>query len=93
MRIVAFAFALTALGAAPVLAQKKIAPNYEVGDPNERICENLTVVGSRLAVKRVCATRAEWAERQRQDRAVTEQAQQRHCTTTTSGRFGEGTSC
>jgi len=92
MRIVAFAIALT-LGTPPALAQTKTAPNQEVGNANERICENLTVIGSRLAAKRVCATRAEWAERKRQDREVIEQAQQRHCTTTTYGKYGEGTSC
>ncbi len=63
----------------PALAQKA-APNHNVGDPNERICENVTIIGSRLAVKRVCATRAEWAEKKRQDREFTEQIQKgRHC--------------
>ena len=92
MRIVAFAIALT-LGTPPALAQTETTPNQEVGDANERICGNLTVIGSRLAVKRVCATRAEWAGRKRQDREVTEQAEQRHCTTTTYGKYGEGTTC
>ena len=65
---------------ASALAQDKAAPNHNVGDPNERICEKMTVVGSRLAVKTVCATRAEWAERKREDRDITEQAQKgRYC--------------
>lgn len=44
-------------------------------DPNEKVCENLTTVGSRLAKKRVCATRAEWEERRREDRQAVDQIQ------------------
>ena len=38
------------------------------GDPNEKICESVPTIGSRLAKKRFCATRAEWADRKAQDR-------------------------
>ena len=44
-------------------------------DPNERVCEKQTVVGSRLAVRRVCATRAEWA---RANSRQSEDARERH---------------
>jgi hypothetical protein len=44
-------------------------------DPNEKICENVTQIGSRLAKKRVCATRAEWAQRRLQDRQDAEYIQ------------------
>lgn len=44
-------------------------------DPNQRICEDVTQVGSRLATKRICATRAEWAEKRKQDRETVDQAQ------------------
>lgn len=44
-------------------------------DPNEKICRTESVIGSRLAKHRICATRAEWEERNRQDREVVEQAQ------------------
>lgn len=44
-------------------------------DPNERVCEKQTVVGSRLAVRRVCATRAEWAEKRRLDREAIDKTQ------------------
>src|SRR3954452_21684537 len=44
-------------------------------DPNQRICEDITQVGSRLATKRICATRAEWAEKRKQDRDVVDDAQ------------------
>src|SRR3954468_23533 len=44
-------------------------------DPNQRICEDITQVGSRLATKRICATRAEWAEKRKQDRDTIDDAQ------------------
>jgi hypothetical protein len=44
-------------------------------DPNEKICQDIVQTGSRLATKRICATRAEWDARQKQDREVTEGAQ------------------
>ncbi len=46
-------------------------------DPNEKICENLSQIGSRLSKKRICATRAEWTERRLQDRKDAEAIQQR----------------
>ena len=48
-------------------------------DPNERVCEKIPVLGSRLQTKRVCATRAEWAEQRKQDRDETEKAQRLGC--------------
>ena len=36
-------------------------------DPNEKVCETALVVGSRLAKKKTCLTRAEWADRQLAD--------------------------
>ena len=60
--------------AAPPAAQKKSA------DPNQIVCEKIEVVGSRLAVKKVCMTRGEWAEQQRNDRQDVQRAQsQRGC--------------
>lgn len=50
-------------------------------DPNEKVCETIKPVGSRLATKRVCATRAEWAEQRKQDREETEKAQRLGCLT------------
>jgi hypothetical protein len=44
-------------------------------DPNQRICEDVTQVGSRLGTKRICATRAEWAEKRKQDRDTVDNAQ------------------
>jgi hypothetical protein len=44
-------------------------------DPNQRICEDVTQVGSRLSTKRICATRAQWAEMRKQDREAVDNAQ------------------
>lgn len=68
---------------------KQVGPNLNVGDPNERICESITPIGSRLATKRFCGTRAEWADRRRQDREALEAAQRGPCViqqNTASGR-------
>lgn len=81
-------FPAAAQPAAPGPTSGARAPNYNVGNPNERICEKLTQVGSRLSVKRVCATRAEWAERLRQDREAVESAQRSACMVTTTGGTG-----
>ena len=63
------------LNPTPALAEKDQAPNTSTGDPNERICENITLTGSRLATKRFCGTRAEWEEQRRQDRQAVDQIQ------------------
>ena len=68
---------------------KQIAPNHNVGDPNERICEKITLVGSRLATKKFCGTRAEWAERKRQDREALEAAQRSPCMLTHNSGSGK----
>ena len=44
-------------------------------DPNEMVCINEAVIGSRLAKRRVCRTRAQWEEHQRQLRMAVETAQ------------------
>ena len=78
IRLLTAAAVLGAAGAAavaqpaPPAAQPQQQPGY---DPNERICENITMTGSRIAVKRICATRAEWAERRLSDRQDAERIQ------------------
>ena len=75
-RSVAVAIAVaTALPAPAYAAGQAAAPNTTTGDPNEKICQNIVPVGSRLAKKRICATRAEWNERNRLDRQAVDQAQ------------------
>jgi hypothetical protein len=73
-------FALAVTAAVPAAAQeKKVAPNHNVGDPNERICETITPIGSRLGTKRFCGTRAEWADRKLQEKQELERAQLNPC--------------
>jgi hypothetical protein len=58
----------------PALAQAQATPPAAKGqksaglDPNEVVCQKTEVTGSRLGVKKVCRTRAEWADLQLQDR-------------------------
>lgn len=78
----------------PIAAQAP--PSSPTADPNEKVCENIAAIGSRLAKKRVCATRAEWEERRRLDREAVEQAQKLiggPCQTTPSARNGGPTAC
>jgi hypothetical protein len=78
-RVFAIAVALAAC-ATPAFAQQKHAqPNTTTGNPNERICEKVNMIGSRLATKRFCGTRAEWEDRKRQDREALEAAQKGPC--------------
>jgi hypothetical protein len=48
-------------------------------DPNEKVCETIKPLGSRLVTKKVCATRAEWDDYRRQDRDAIEKAQRVGC--------------
>lgn len=64
----------------PVLGQTQAqAPSVQsartVADPNEVVCEKQEVTGSRLASRRVCKTRAQWAEARQLDRQEVERAQ------------------
>ena len=86
--------ALAVIAPAPVEAP--VSPVASTANPNEKICESIVPLGSRLATKKVCATRAEWEERRRLDREVVDQAQKQiggPCQTTPSGRNGGPTSC
>ena len=49
------------------------------GDPTQTICEKVEEIGTRLSAKRVCMTRAEWAEQKRRSREEVEKAQQTRC--------------
>ena len=46
-------------------------------NPNEMICRRVQESGSRLNASRICMTRAQWVDYQRQTRADTEQSQNR----------------
>lgn len=53
------------------------AASQKPRNPNEVICEKQKVVGSRLGTRRVCMTRAQWADLQLQDRQEVERVQVR----------------
>ena len=86
--------ALAVAGTAP--PETVVARVANATNPNEKICESIPEIGSRLSKKRVCATRAEWDEKRRLDREAVEQAQKLiggPCQTTPSGRNGGPTTC
>jgi hypothetical protein len=66
---------------APAAAQSQAAPataastNAPAADPNEIICQKIEQLGSRIAKKRVCLTRSQWADQQLQDRQELERVQ------------------
>ena len=66
-------------------------------DPNEKICETVTTIGSRIAAKKVCATRAEWAQKRKDDRNLAEDIQHgmgfNRCTDATGGARKGTVSC
>lgn len=81
-------FALSALAASagasgPALAQAQSQTQTASGssqqqpraNPDEIICYKQEVTGSRLGTKRVCKTRAEWADFQLQERQTIENYQ------------------
>lgn len=72
---------------APLIAGD--AKSKPVKDPNEKVCENQSIVGSRLATRRVCATRAEWQEKRRLDKDAIDQGQRSACMLTHNGGTGQ----
>lgn len=44
-------------------------------DPNEIVCEKQEVLGTRLTARKVCKTRAQWADERRLQRMEIEKAQ------------------
>jgi invasion protein IalB len=79
----AFAAALLAGMAAPALAQTPAVTPAQTpstarpaaANPDEVICRKQGTIGSRLASKRICKTRAQWADAQLQDRQELERVQ------------------
>lgn len=78
----ATALVLTPVASAPAFAQSQTQQQQQqqqsgkkVPDPNEVVCEKQQDTGSRLAMKRVCMTRSQWAEQRRLDRQDVDKAQ------------------
>ena len=90
------ASALFSPAAAQSVSGTQTTPNYSSGDRDEKICESIAAIGSRLAKKRVCATRAEWEEKKRLDREAVDQAQRLiggPCQITPASRNGGPVTC
>ena len=74
-KFVAFG-AAAMLSAMPALAgDNQTTTKRAPKDPNEMVCQKQEVLGSRVAAKRVCMTRSEWAEQRRLDRMDLDKAQ------------------
>jgi hypothetical protein len=70
----------------------KDAPKQNSSDyMNEKVCQTMTVTGSRLGKKRVCATRAQWEAQRLQDRQEVERIQRSPCVIVSSA--GNNNSC
>jgi predicted secreted protein len=69
----------------PASAEPAVAKAKPQKDMNEIVCEKQEVLGSRLAVRRVCQTRAQWAEQRRAERDLVHASQlngrQKQCST------------
>ena len=61
---------------APAAAPAATAPKAD-DKSNEVVCERQAITGSRLGSRRICMTRAQWADLQLQDRQETERVQTR----------------
>lgn len=46
---------------APAPAPAPATAETKAADPNQRICKNIAMTGSRLGARKVCKTRQEWA--------------------------------
>ncbi|CUS46678.1 MAG: hypothetical protein V4610_08635 [Pseudomonadota bacterium] len=78
---VALLAAVASLMPAPLAAEQKndAGTASKKRDPNQMVCENQEVLGSRLAVKKICMTRSQWAEQRRTDREMVQQSQVSGC--------------
>ena len=73
-----YAFGLAAAASAQTPAQAPATPTAEkaqVDYLNEKICRTEELTGSRLAKKKICKTRSQWADEQLQDRQAIERVQ------------------
>lgn len=80
LRAIVFLTAAAFGASSPAAAQQSSAPPSsstvkKAHDPSEIVCEKQEVIGSRLTTKRVCLTRAQWADLRTQDRQDTERVQ------------------
>lgn len=94
MRLAYVAVAMLALAqASGALAEgQQQAQGQSTAQPpssDELVCKKLVVTGSRLASHKYCATRAQWAQGQLQDRQEVERVQASPCVLTHNGGNGK----
>ena len=82
--LIAIAAAGSAHSAQPV-ASETVRPR---ADPNQKICQDLVAIGSRIAKKRFCATRAEWEAKKKDDRDTVDSIQRNQCVLGLTGMCG-----
>ena len=75
-----FGFVPSALHAQAAAGTAQPSAASKKTDLNEIVCEKQKMPGSRLAVAKVCKTRAEWADLRHQDRMDIERAQTQRST-------------
>jgi hypothetical protein len=70
-----FAHVGTALLAGTAVAANALPPQSHAKGPNDLICKDVPMSGSRIDAKRVCMTRMQWEDMQRDARNTTDKAQ------------------
>jgi hypothetical protein len=75
MRFLTLSATGVALVATAALAQPSDEGRGPNNDPNQIVCVKEGEIGSRLTMRRVCRTRAEWTELKTQTRRVIEKVQ------------------
>ena len=71
--------AIIAVSLISVTATAQETPKHKDLDPNEVVCKKEDVLGSRLQSRKICRTRAEWAEQRQLDRQNVERSQTNTC--------------
>ena len=56
-------------------SERQSEPTRTIANPNQVVCRSVEEIGSRLSRRRVCRTRAEWADLQLQERQVVDRVQ------------------
>ena len=77
------ALAIAGLIATPAIAGDPAAQQQAAANnPDQKICEKITVTGSRLATRTVCATKREWDQRRLEERQLLDRSQLSACVET-----------
>ena len=66
LALVVYGAPTLAADAAPAVASEQAPAAKTDADPHKKVCRNLKITGSRLAVRRICATAMEWEAHDRE---------------------------